>query len=112
MMWPRRGGSGGRHPVAGRLDADPRRVVVGWTGANPDADPSDPCWVGYAPEVSAEPDRVVVTIRTYRSRVPSAPSSPAPDLGFIRTLAVPLHNQLAVAATFPTAPSGQAVAAV
>jgi hypothetical protein len=80
---------------AGRLDADPRRVVVSWTGANPDADPSDPCWVGYAPEVSAEPDRVVVTIRTYRSRVPLGPQQSCTDLGFIRTLAVPLHNQLA-----------------
>jgi hypothetical protein len=81
---------------AGRLDADPRRVVVSWTGANPDADPSDPSWVGYAPEVSAEPDRVVVTIRTYRSRVPLGPQQSCTDLGFIRTLAV--------AATFPTAP--------
>jgi hypothetical protein len=89
---------------AGRLDADPRRVVVSWTGANPDADPSDPCWVGYAPEVSAEPDRVVVTIRTYRSRVPLGPQQSCTDLGFIRTLAV--------AATVPTAPSGRAVAAV
>ena len=80
---------------AGRLDADPRRVVVSWTGANPDADPSDPCWVGYAPEVSAEPDRVVVTIRTYRSRVPLGPQQSCTDLGFIRTLAVPLHHQLA-----------------
>jgi hypothetical protein len=80
---------------AGRLDADPRRVVVSWTGANPDADPSDPCWVGYAPEVSAEPDRVVVTIRTYRSRVPLGPQQSCTDLGFIRTLAVPLHNELA-----------------
>ena len=80
---------------AGRLDADPRRVVLSWTGANPDADPSDPCWVGYAPEVSAEPDRVVVTIRTYRSRVPLGPQQSCTDLGFIRTLSVPLHNQLA-----------------
>jgi hypothetical protein len=67
---------------------------VSWTGANPDADPSDPCWVGYAPEVSAEPDRVVVTIRTYRSRVPLGPQQSCTDLGFIRTLAVPLHHEL------------------
>ena len=80
---------------AGRLDADPRRVVVTWTGASPDADPSDPCWVGYAPEVSAEPDRVVVTIRSYRSRVPLGPQQFCTDMGFIRTLAVPLHNELA-----------------
>ena len=79
----------------GRLDADPRRVVVTWTGASPGADPSDPCWVGYAPEVSAEPDRVVVTIRSYRSRVPLGPQQFCTDMGFIRTLAVPLHNELA-----------------
>jgi hypothetical protein len=79
---------------AGRLDADPRRLVVSWTGASPDADPSDPCWVGYAPEVSAEPDRVVVSIRTYRSRAPLGPQQRCTDLGFIRTLAVPLHHEL------------------
>jgi hypothetical protein len=28
---------------AGRRDADPRRLVVSWTGADPAADPSDPC---------------------------------------------------------------------
>ena len=64
-----------------------------------------------------------MTIRTYRSRVALGPQQSCTDLGFIRTLAVPLHNQravrwregrrgLAVAATFPTAPSGRAVAAV
>jgi hypothetical protein len=79
---------------AGRLDADPRRLVVSWTGASPDADPSDPCWVGYAPEVSAEPDRVVVSIRTYRSRAPLGPQQLCTDLGFIRTLAVALHHEL------------------
>ena len=79
---------------AGRLDADPRRVVVSWTGANPDADPSDPCWVGYAPEVSAEPDRVVVRVRVYRSRTPLGPQQFCTDMGFVRTLAVPLHDPL------------------
>ena len=34
---------------AGRRDADPRRLVVSWTGDDPAADPSDPCWAGYAP---------------------------------------------------------------
>ena len=80
---------------AGRLDADPRRVVVSWTGASPDADPSDPCWVGYAPEVSAEPDRVVVRVRAYRSRTPLGARQACTDLGFVRTLAVLLHNPLA-----------------
>ena len=38
---------------------------------------------------------MVVTIRTYRSRVPLGPQQSCTDLGFIRTLAVPLHNELA-----------------
>jgi hypothetical protein len=80
---------------AARRDADPRRVVVAWTGANPAADPSDPCWVGYAPEVSAEPDRVVVRIRSYRSRTPLGPQQLCTELGFTRTLSVRLHNELA-----------------
>ena len=37
---------------------------MGVTGRDPAADPSGPCWVGYVPEVSAEPDRVVVRLRT------------------------------------------------
>jgi hypothetical protein len=79
----------------GRRDADPRKLVIGWTGGDPAADPSDPCWVGYVPEVSAEPDRVVVRLRTYRSRVPLGPRQFCPDMGFVRTLAVPLHDELA-----------------
>jgi hypothetical protein len=80
---------------AGRLDADPRRLVVSFTGADPAADPDDPCWEGYAPEVSAEPDRVVVGVRAYRSRTPLGPQQACTDMGFVRTLAVPLHNPLA-----------------
>jgi hypothetical protein len=80
---------------AGRLDADPRRVVVSFTGADPAADPADPCWEGYAPEVSAEPDRVVVHVRAYRSRTPLGPQQFCTDIGFVRTLAVPLHDPLA-----------------
>ena len=80
---------------AGRLDADPRRVVVSFTGAAPAADPADPCWQGYAPEVSAEPDRVVVRVRAYRSRTPLGARQACTDLGFVRTLAVLLHNPLA-----------------
>ena len=74
---------------AGRLDADPRRLVVSFTGADPAADPADPCWEGYAPEVSAEPDRVVVRVRVYRSRTPLGPQQFCTDMGFVRTLAVP-----------------------
>jgi hypothetical protein len=80
---------------AGRLDRDPRRVVVSWTGRDPAADPSDPCWEGYVPEVSAEPDRVVVAVRSYRSRVPLGPQQACADMGFVRTAAVPLHDELA-----------------
>jgi len=80
---------------AGRLDADPRRLVVSFTGADPAADPADPCWEGYAPEVSAEPDRVVVRVRVYRSRTPLGPQQFCTDMGFVRTLAVPLHGPLA-----------------
>ena len=77
------GSATGRWPgTAGRLDADPRRLVVSFTGADPAADPADPCWEGYAPEVSAEPDRVVVTHpRPTAPGPPSAPSSPAPTWG-------------------------------
>jgi hypothetical protein len=80
---------------AGRLDADPRRLVVSFSGTDPAADPADPCWEGYAPEVSAEPDRVVVRVRAYRSRTPLGPQQFCTDLGFVRTLAVPLHDPLA-----------------
>jgi hypothetical protein len=80
---------------AGRLDPDPRRVVVSFTGGDPAADPADPCWEGYAPEVSAEPDRVVVRVRAYRSRTRLGPQQFCADMGFVRTLAVPLHNPLA-----------------
>jgi hypothetical protein len=79
---------------AGRLDPDPRRLVVSFTGADPAADPADPCWQGYAPEVSAEPDRVTVVVRAYRSRTPLGPQQFCTSLGFVRTLAVPLHNPL------------------
>jgi hypothetical protein len=81
--------------AGGRRDADPRRVVISFTGRDPAADPSDPCWTGYVPEVSAEPDRVVVRLRTYRSRVPLGPQQFCTDMGFVRTLAVPLHDPLA-----------------
>jgi hypothetical protein len=79
---------------AGRLDADPRRLVVSFTGADPAADPADPCWEGYAPEVSAEPERVVVRVRAYRSRTPPGPQQFCDDMGFVRTLAVALHDPL------------------
>jgi hypothetical protein len=79
---------------AGRRDPDPRRLVISWTGADPAADPSDPCWVGYAPEVSAEPDRVVVWVRSYHSRVPLGPQQACADMGFVRTLSVALHDEL------------------
>jgi hypothetical protein len=80
---------------AGRLDADPRRLMVSFGGRDPAADPADPCWEGYAPEVSAEPDRVVVRVRAYRSRTPLSPRQFCPDTGFVRILAVPLHDPLA-----------------
>jgi hypothetical protein len=79
---------------AGRRDADPRRLVISWTGRDPAADPSDPCWAGYVPEVSAEPDRVVVRLRSYRSRAPLGPQQFCTDMGFVRTMAVPLHDEL------------------
>jgi hypothetical protein len=69
--------------------------VVSFSGTDPAADPADPCWEGYAPEVSAEPDRVVVRVRAYRSRTPLGPQQFCTDLGFVRTLAVPLHDPLA-----------------
>lgn len=85
---------------AGRLDSDPRRLVVSFTGADPAADPVDPCWEGYAPEVRAEPDRVVVRVRAYRSRTPLGPQQFCTETGFVRTLAVPLHDPLAGRAVF------------
>jgi hypothetical protein len=93
----------------GRLDADPRRVVVTWTGASPGADPSDPCWVGYAPEVSAEPDRVVARPAVRGGTAAVVLSQGGQDMA-VRWREG--RRGLAVAATFPTAPSGRAVAAV
>jgi hypothetical protein len=74
----------------GRLDADPRRLVVSFTGA----DPADPCWEGYAPEVSAEvlersPGGQELAVRWREGR-----------------------RGLAVSATFPTDPSEREVAAL
>jgi hypothetical protein len=79
----------------GRRDADPRRLVISFTGRDPAADPSDPCWAGYVPEVNAEPDRVVVRVRSYRARASRSPQQFCTDMGFVRTMAVPLHDPLA-----------------
>src|SRR4029453_14007577 len=73
----------------------PRGGVAAFPGPARAADPADPCWEGYAPEVSAEPDRVVVRVRAYRSRTPPGPQQFCDDLGFVRTLAVALHDPLA-----------------
>ena len=49
---------------------------------------------GLPPEVSAEPDRVTVVVRAYRSRTPLGPQQLCTEVGFVRTLAVPLHHPL------------------
>ena len=44
-------------------------------GAGVGGQPSDPCWEGYQSEARSEPDRVVVTVHRFRSRVPPAKGS-------------------------------------
>jgi hypothetical protein len=56
--------------------------------------PSDPCWEGYQPVARAEPDRVVVTIRRFRSRATLPEGNACVDVGLLLNLTVPLPDDL------------------
>lgn len=42
-------------------------MLLAFVGGSPALDPSDPCWVGYRPEVVASDTQVVVTVQTIQS---------------------------------------------
>lgn len=44
-----------------------RSLLLAFVGGSPAVDPSDPCWVGYRPEVVASDAQVVVTVHTVQS---------------------------------------------
>jgi hypothetical protein len=56
--------------------------------------PSDPCWEGYQSEARSEPDRVVVTVHRFRSRVPLAKDHACARIGRTWNVVVPLPDEL------------------
>jgi hypothetical protein len=77
-----------------RLGDRPARLTVTVDGGGGGADPADPCWEGYQPEVRAGPDRVVVTVRRFRSGVPLAEGHGCVAIGRSWNVAVPLPGDL------------------
>ena len=77
-----------------RLGDRPGRLTVTVDGGGGGADPSDPCWEGYQPEVSSAPDRVVVTVRRFRSGVSLAEGQGCAAIGMSWNVAVPLPEDL------------------
>ena len=56
--------------------------------------PSDPCWEGNQSEARSEPDRVVVTVHRFRSRVPLAKDHAGARIGRTWNVVVPLPDEL------------------
>jgi hypothetical protein len=79
----------------GRGGDGPRQLsVTVLAGAGVGGQPSDPCWEGYRSEARSEPDRVVVTVHRFRSRVPPAKGRGCAAIGRIWNVTVPLPDQL------------------
>jgi hypothetical protein len=73
----------------------PRQLTVTvQAGGGAASQPSDPCWEGYQPEARSEPDRVVVTVRRFRSRVPLAEGHGCADFGLMWNVTVDLPDDL------------------
>jgi hypothetical protein len=79
----------------GREGDGPRQLLVTvLAGGGVAGRPSDPCWQGYQSQARSEPDRVVVTIQRFRSKVPLAKGSGCAAIGRSWTVTVPLPDQL------------------
>jgi len=69
-------------------------AVTVQAGGGAKSKPSDPCWEGYQPEARSEPDRMVVTVRRFRSRVELAEGHGCAAIGLLWNLIVPLPDDL------------------
>jgi hypothetical protein len=79
----------------GRGGDGPRELVVTvQAGGGVGGRPSDPCWEGYQSEARSEPDRIVVTVRRFRSKVPMASNHGCATVGRIWNVTVPLPDDL------------------
>jgi hypothetical protein len=79
----------------GREGDGPRQLsVTVLAGGGVGGQPSDPCWEGYRSEARSEPDRVVVTVHRFRSRVSLAKGRGCAAIGRIWNVTVPLPDQL------------------
>jgi hypothetical protein len=83
-------------PWSGGREGDgPRELsVTVLAGGGVGGRPSDPCWQGYQSEARSEPERVVVTVHRFRSRVPLAKGRGCAAIGRIWNVTVPLPDQL------------------
>lgn len=102
---------GPRPPATGPTAAGVPNGVVPWSDARPSGNPgalvvtvqagvgarsrpSDPCWEGYQPEARAEADRMVVTVRRFRSRATLPAGQRCAAVGTLWNLTVPLPEDL------------------
>ena len=67
-----------------------RSLLLAFVGGSPALEPSDPCWVGYRPEVVASDTQVVVTIQTIPSASPLPEFSGCTMEGYPRAMVVEL----------------------
>jgi hypothetical protein len=83
-------------PWSGGREGDgPRELsVTVLAGGGVGGQPSDPCWQGYQSEARSEPDRVVVTVHRFRSKVPLAKGHGCFAMGRIWNVTVPLPDEL------------------
>jgi hypothetical protein len=78
-----------------RVTGDPRELVVTvQAGGGARSRPSDPCWEGYQPEARSEADRMVVTVRRFRSRATLAEGHGCAAVGVLWNVTVPLPDDL------------------
>jgi hypothetical protein len=78
-----------------RFSGNPGELVVTvQAGVGARSRPSDPCWQGYQPEARAEADRMVVTIRRFRSRATLPQGHGCAAVGVLWNLTVSLPEDL------------------
>lgn len=78
-----------------RLIGGPGRLTVTVDGGGSASGPSDPCWEGYQAEARSEPDRVVVTVRRFRSRAALAKGHACAAIGQAWNVTVQLPGDVA-----------------
>jgi hypothetical protein len=78
-----------------RVSANPAELVVTvQAGVGARSRPSDPCWEGYQPQARAEADRMVVTIRRFRSRATLPAGQGCAAVGVLWNVTVSLPEDL------------------